>query len=104
MLRHSSKRKVPEGIYSDIYEGNIWKNFAINPDNPSPLFTEETLDTHIGLAINIDWFQPFDYTIHSTGVIYRVLCNLPCEERFKPNNILTLGIIPELNKPSLHQI
>ena len=32
------------------------------------------------------------------------MCNLPCEERFKPNNILTLGIIPGPNEPSLHQI
>jgi hypothetical protein len=104
MLRHSSDRNVPDGIFSDIYEGNIWKNFAIDPDNPSPFFTKNTLDTHIGLAINIDWFQPFDYTVHSTGVIYGVLCNLPREERFKPNNILTLGIIPGPNEPSKHQI
>jgi hypothetical protein len=32
------------------------------------------------------------------------LCNLPREERFKPNNILTLGIIPGPNEPSKHQI
>ena len=104
MLRHSRNRNVPNGIFSDIYEGNIWKNFAINPDDPMPFFTNDTLDSHIGLAMNIDWFQPFDYTIHSTGVIYGVLCNLPREERFKPNNILTLGIIPGPNEPSKHQI
>ena len=104
MLRHSSNRNVPNGIFSDIYEGNIWKNFVINLEEPTPFFTNDTLDTHIGLAINIDWFQPFDYTVHSTGVIYGVLCNLPREERFKPNNILTLGIIPGPNEPSKHQI
>ena len=67
MLQHSSNRNVPNGIFSDIYEGNIWKNFAIDPKNPTPFFTNDTLDSHIGLAINIDWFQPFDYTVHSTG-------------------------------------
>jgi len=79
MLRHSSNRNVPNGVFSDIYEGNIWKTFAIDLDNLSPFFTKDTLDTHIGLAININWFQPFDYTVHSTGVIYGVLCNLPHE-------------------------
>ncbi|CAG8626168.1 8216_t:CDS:2, partial [Scutellospora calospora] len=41
--------------------------------DPTPFFTNDTLDSHISLAINIDWFQLFDYTVHSTGVIYRVL-------------------------------
>jgi hypothetical protein len=80
MLRHSSSRNVPNRILSDIYEGNIWKTFAINPDDSNPFFTNDTLDSHIGLAINIDWFQLFDYTMHSTGVIYGVLYNLLHEE------------------------
>ena len=62
------------------------------------------LDTHIGLAINVDWFQPFQYTTHSTGAIYGVLCNLPRESRFKPENILTLGIIPGPHEPKQGQI
>ena len=37
-------------------------------------------------------------------MIYGVLCNLSREERFKPNNILILGIIPGPNEPSKHQI
>ncbi|CAG8613293.1 10886_t:CDS:2, partial [Scutellospora calospora] len=57
--------------------GNIRKNFAINPEDPTPFFTNDILD---------------------------ILCNLPREERFKPNNILTLGIIPGPNEPSKHQI
>jgi hypothetical protein len=27
MLRHSSSKNVPNGIFSDIYEGDIWKKF-----------------------------------------------------------------------------
>ncbi|CAG8700676.1 1934_t:CDS:1, partial [Scutellospora calospora] len=49
---------------------NIWKNFTINPKDPAPFFTNDTLDSYIGLAINIDWFQSFNYTVYSTGVIY----------------------------------
>jgi len=104
MLRHSSQRTVPEGIFSDIYEGNIWRTFCIDSSNPSPFFDEEMLDTHIGLALNVDWFQPFEYTTHSTGAIYGVVCNLPRECRFKPENILTLGVMPGPNEPKQGQI
>ncbi|CAG8651157.1 2000_t:CDS:2, partial [Scutellospora calospora] len=38
--------------------------------DPTLFFTNDIFDSHIGLAINIDWFQLFDYTVHSTGVIY----------------------------------
>ena len=104
MLRHSRRRNIPEGIFSDIYEGNIWRTFSIDPSNPSPFFDKTMLDTHIGLAINVDWFQPFQYTTHNTGAIYGVLCNLPRESRFKPENILTLGIIPGPHKLKQGQI
>jgi hypothetical protein len=104
MLRHSRRRNVPEGVFSDIYEGHIWRTFSIDPNNPNPFFAKDTLDTHIGLAINVDWFQPYQYTTHSTGAIYGVLCNLPREVRFKPENILTLSIIPGPHEPKQSQI
>jgi len=54
--------------------------------------------------INLDWFQPYEGTIHSTGVIYAVICNLPRNIRFKPENLLILGILPGPNEVSLHRI
>ncbi|CAG8591880.1 2047_t:CDS:2, partial [Scutellospora calospora] len=57
---------------------NIWKNFAINPEDPTPFFTNNILDSYISLVINIDWFQLFDYIVHS--------------------------IISNSNEPSKHQI
>ena len=104
MLRHSAGRNIPEGLFSDIYEGKIWQTFSIDPANPSHFFAQQTLDSHIGLAINVDWFQPFQYTTHSTGAIYGVLCNLPREVRFKQENILTLDVIPGPHEPKQAQI
>ncbi len=40
-------------------------------------------DSHLGLMLNLDWFQPYDGTIYSIGVIYAAICNLPCNIRFK---------------------
>ena len=54
--------------------------------------------------INLDWFQPYDGTIHSTGVIYAAICNLPRDIRFKRENLLILGLLPGPNEVSLHKI
>src|SRR5437868_525269 len=41
---------------------------------------------------------------YSTGVIYAVICNLPRDIRFKPENIFILGILPGPNEVGLHKI
>jgi hypothetical protein len=89
MLKSSGIQK--ENIYSDIYDGKVWKTF---PFDGNPFFTTETAITHLGLLINLDWFQPFTYTQHSTGAIYASICNLPRSERNKPENIIYLGFLP----------
>src|SRR5215213_454584 len=80
MLKSSGIRK--ENIYSDIYDGEVWKTFSSS--NGSLFFTPETATTHLGLLFNLDWFQPFTYTQHSTGAVYASICNLPRSERNKP--------------------
>src|ERR1043165_1041451 len=52
----------------------------------------------------MDWFQPFDSSLYSVGVIYAVICNLPRTERYKSHNILTLAVIPGPKEPKLHEI
>jgi len=54
--------------------------------------------------INLDWFQPFESSVYSSGVIYGVICNLPREVRFKRENILYLGLLPEPKEVKLHMI
>src|SRR5947207_14904670 len=51
-------------------------------------FTKEHANTHLGLIINMDWFQPFDSSLYSVEVIYALLCNLPLPEHYKTHNIL----------------
>ncbi|CAB5200111.1 unnamed protein product [Rhizophagus irregularis] len=88
-------------IYSDIYDGKVWKNF---PFDGSTFFTTETATTHLGLLLNLDWFQPFSYTQHSTGAIYASICNLPRSERNKPENIIYLGFLPGPKEAGLERI
>ena len=54
--------------------------------------------------LNLDWFQPYDGTIYSIGVIYAAICNLSRDIQFKRENLLTLGILPRSSEDSLHKI
>src|SRR4051794_38671246 len=67
-------------------------------------FTKEHADTHLGLIINMDWFQPFNSSLYFVGVIYAVICNLPRTERYKSHNILTLAVISGPKELKLHEI
>lgn len=95
-------RRNNTDVLFDIYDGRIWKSFE--DEDGKPFFTKECADTHVGLMLNMDWFQPFINAPYSIGVIYAVICNLPRSERFKPHNILTLAVLPGPKEPSLHEI
>ena len=43
--------------------------------------------------LNIEWFNPYEETPYSAGVIYFVVQNLPRSERFKFENVILVGII-----------
>ena len=101
MLKSSEIQRERHNIYSDIYDGRVWKTF---PFDGNTFFTMKTATTHLGLLINLDWFQPFTYTQHSTGAIYASICNLPRSERNKPENIMYLGFLPEPKEVGLEQI
>lgn len=59
---------------------------------------------NLGLMLNCDWFQPFDLSTYSVGVLYLVILNLPRSIRFKPENILIAGIIPGPKEPSASEM
>ena len=99
--RKWAERKNDTEAMFDIYDGRIWKGFT---DDDCLFFTKEHADTHLGLIINMDWFQPFDSSLYSVRVIYAVICNLPRTERYKSHNILTLAVIPDLKELKLHEI
>ena len=54
--------------------------------------------------INLDWFQPYEGTMYSTGAIYGAICNLPRDVRFKHENLLIIGLLPGPHKVSLQKI
>ncbi len=104
LLEKWTNRDEEAGLYTDIYDGEIWKTFPSSTDNSAQFFTPDTADSHLGIMINLDWFQPFDSASYSTGAIYGVICNLPREVRFKKENMLILALLPGPNEVKLHKI
>lgn len=86
-------RVIEDSVFMDIYDGQVWKDFMA----PGGLnFFVEPLN--LGLILNVDWFQPYEHTQYSVGVIYLVVMNLPRSERFLHNAIIC-GIIPGPSEP-----
>lgn len=84
-------RRTLEGVYSDIYDGKVWKEFVAD----GFLKNEDNL----AIQCNMDWFQPFSRRNNvSVGVIYLTVLNLPRAQRYKMKNVIVYGIIPNLKK------
>jgi len=88
-------RNVQDNTLADIYDGRIWKEFMTYKGKPFL-----SMPYNLGLMLNCDWFQPFDLSTYSVGVLYLVILNLPRAIRFKPENVLIAGIIPGPKEPS----
>jgi hypothetical protein len=45
-------------LYADIYDGKVWKSFPSSLDNLEAhrFFTNEMVDSHLGIMINLNWF------------------------------------------------
>ena len=61
----STRNKFSSVGYADVYDGEIWKEFQTVDGCPFL-----SVPYSYGLLMNIDWFQPFEHTVYSVGVIY----------------------------------
>ena len=91
------QRNVLAGTYSDVYDGNVWKDFMF-------VNGQSFLNSPFNYAfqLNVDWYQPFEHTQHSEGAIYLTVLNLPRQERFLKENVILVGVIPGPKEPSHH--
>ncbi len=76
-------------MFYDVYDGQVWKDF-LTPGGVNFLADPRNL----ALMVNVDWFQPYDHTQYSVGVIYLVIMSLPRSERFLIHNAIFCAIIP----------
>ena len=81
--------RVPPSLLGDIHDGAVWKQFLSSNE-----FNNLSSPFCYLLTLNVDWFQPFERNMYSLGAIYLTIQNLPRNLRYKPENILLVGIMP----------
>src|SRR2546430_1518614 len=72
MLKSSGIRK--ENIYSDIYDGEVWKTFPSS--DGSPFFTPEIATTHLGPVLVFGWDMSLDGTVWDSPRPWTRRCNV----------------------------
>ena len=92
------ERDTPSGILADVFDGRIWKEWQYIGVNKPFLASSH----NYAFMLNVDWFQPFKHSLYSVGALYMVLMNLPRAERFRPENVFLVGIIPGPHEPKLN--
>jgi len=93
------KTHTDESILNDIYDGNIWKQFFNVTETPLINYSFSVNKYSFGLALNIDWFQPYTHTTSSVEAMYITILNLPRFLRYKRENIILVGLMPGPRKP-----
>ena len=87
-------RQPPDEYLCDVYDGLVWRKFNSNDG-----YNFLTSSHCYLLTLNVDWFEPFERGVYSVGAIYLTIQNIPRAERYKPENIMIVGIIPGPKEP-----
>lgn len=77
-----------EGFRSDVYDGNIWKEFEVYEGEPF-LST-----TGIALLLNTDGFQAATTRNYTIEAIYLAILSLPRDIRYLRENMILVGLVP----------
>ena len=100
---HLQRQPSPPGTYSDIYDGERWKNFK---DSENQTFT--LTSGNLVFGIYLDWLNPYGIKGHSKsisiGLIFLVCFNLPSDICYKPHNIFVYGFTPTPKEPKTIQL
>jgi hypothetical protein len=80
----------------DIFDAELWRRFMSYKGQPFLNAPGNLL-----IALNFDFFQPFDNSTYSVGCIYATILNLPRSTRYKPENVMLLGVVPGPDEPEL---
>ena len=88
------RRPPNNDIMADIVDGALLREFKYI--DGSTYFTDVR---NIAFMMNFDFFDPFEGSKYSLGVLYLALINLPREIRFLWKNVIIVGIIPGPEEP-----
>ena len=94
-----------EGEMRDIWDGEVLRNFR-TPDGRLFASPRTKSEGRYVFSLNVDGFNPLGNSskIISSQAIYMACLNLPPHLRFRPENILLVGLIPGPDHPVLTQL
>ena len=78
--------RFSHGEMGDVYDGRLWNEIQYIEGVP---FLAAPNKLSLCLAVNIDWFNPYDDSPYSVGAVYLVVLNLPRSECFKLQNVIS---------------
>ena len=97
LLQQASDKPSSANVLEGIKDGEVWKDFVMNPLHPSVPFLRGS--NNIGLLLNVDWFKPFMRSEYKVSAIMMTVMNLPREVRFRKEWTMVLGVIPGPTEP-----
>lgn len=89
-----NRTREPNTLF-DVYGGFQWTSFSAADGTPFVNRSPSLL-----LTLNVDWFNPFcDLEQYSCGAIYLTINNLPRADRYKMENVILVGVMPDPKEP-----
>lgn len=96
---------------TDIFEGEVVREFlgpVRGPKGTRNWFDAPDDEARLLFTLSIDWMNPFGVkaagVAASVGVIALCCLNLPISARYKPENLILLGLIPGPHEPLLESL
>lgn len=93
-LQHRFTRDVPDGIYKDIYDGQLYKSYS---SNNGPLSYPE----NVSFTFNTDGAPVFKSSGVSIWPVYLVINELPYKLRMKKENMILAALWFDRKKTSM---
>lgn len=106
MLEETFERNVsgfgrPANYTCDVQHGSVYQEFKLNDNEDTIPFTKED-PFNLLLLLNMDHFQPHQYSSYSVGGVWLSILNLSHEERLLRKNTILSSILPGPREVSLY--
>jgi hypothetical protein len=85
-----------EAIGCDFYDFSIWKSFHAPGGHMNWARHGNQL-----IMLNADWYQPYEHTTASLGLVWAVNLCTPREHRYKKSNVMLIAVFPGTSEKSL---
>ena len=89
-----------DGSLQDLWDGKVMRMFLKDPsDNNVPLLED---NNNLALLLYLDFFNPFTWAVHSSGVLCMTVLNLPRSVCYHKKWSTLIGIIPGPEEAQCH--